>query len=152
MRNQIKSWDKEHPVTIGWSNPEVAITLSNAVDFVSFHYYRSPENFATAYSKLKKQITNKPIILEEYGSTSYSGIWNFFSNSNLDQANYFEKMQTVLKSENLPYMAWTLFDFEQVPKQVIGSYPWRKQPQKYYGLIDTEGKKKKAYKTFLEKQ
>ena len=36
--NLIRSLDPDHPITIGWSNPEDGIRLADQVDFVSYHY------------------------------------------------------------------------------------------------------------------
>ncbi|WP_218109562.1 cellulase family glycosylhydrolase [Flagellimonas chongwuensis] len=146
MAKQIKQNDSIHPVTIGWSTPEAAVHLANEMDFVSFHYYEAPENFTERFLALKDSVYDKPLVLEEYGKSSYSGIWNLFSNSEDAQASYYEKMQTILTKEQLPYFIWTLYDFETVPSSVVGRKPWRKAPQKYFGLIDSEGKEKPAYR------
>ncbi|WP_228237833.1 glycoside hydrolase family 2 TIM barrel-domain containing protein [Allomuricauda sp. M10] len=146
MAQQIKQNDSIHPITIGWSTPEAALHLANEVDFVSFHYYEAPENFKERFLALKDSVDAKPLVLEEYGKSSYSGIWNLFSNSKDDQATYYEKMQAVLTKEQLPYFIWTLYDFETVPTSVVGRKPWRKAPQKHFGLMDSEGKEKPAYR------
>ncbi|MGB5819021.1 MAG: cellulase family glycosylhydrolase [Saonia sp.] len=145
MNSNIKKWDQRHPVTIGWSSPEVASNLAEELDVVSFHYYKDVADFSNAYSKLKESVPDKPLLLQEYGYTSYSGLWNGFMGSEGKQAAYYKKMQTTLKQENIPYMFWTLYDFETVPTSVVGRLPWRKQRQKYYGCLDTEGKPKPSY-------
>ncbi|MEM7381542.1 MAG: glycosyl hydrolase family 5, partial [Bacteroidota bacterium] len=71
--------------------------------------------------------------------------WNFFSGSEDKQASYYHEMMEVVNTQNIPFMAWTLYDFEKVPYSVVGKLPWRKQPQKYYGLIDSDGKPKPAF-------
>ncbi len=152
MAKQIKEHDSVHPVTIGWSTPKAALDLSNEVDFVSFHYYEDPEDLEKHYLALKDAIGSKPLVLEEYGKSSYSGIWNLFSNSEDAQANYHEKVQAILTREQLPYFLWTLHDFELVPTPVVGRKPWRKAPQKYFGLIDTEGTQKPAYQKINTKE
>jgi hypothetical protein len=43
-------------------------------------------------------------------------------------------------------MSWTLYDFGKVPKSVVGNLPWRKNPQKKFGFITKEGKKKPSFK------
>ncbi|WP_421807613.1 glycoside hydrolase family 2 TIM barrel-domain containing protein [Flagellimonas sp.] len=145
MTQQIKRNDSIHPITIGWSTPEAAMHLANEVDFVSFHYYEAPENFKERFQTLKDSVDDKPLVLEEYGKSSYSGIWNLFSNSTSAQADYIGRIQSVLDEEKLPYFIWTLHDFENVPSSVVGRKPWRKAPQKYFGLIDSKGKNKPAY-------
>lgn len=152
MVKQIKSNDSAHPVTIGWSTPETAVNLAEMVDFVSFHYYENPENLKERFLKLKETIPNKPLVLEEYGKSSYSGLWNLFSNSKQAQASYHEKMQEIVTEENLPYLIWTLHDFETVPRQVVGRKPWRRAPQKYFGIFDNDGTKKPVYKYIATKR
>ncbi|NJB71038.1 hypothetical protein GGR42_001500 [Saonia flava] len=142
----IKNWDKNHPVTIGWSSPQAAINLSKEVDFVSFHYYQDLNAFEYAMDNLKLEIPNKPIVLQEYGISSYSGIWNLYKGSEKKQAAYYEQIQKVIKEKNIPYVFWTLFDFEEVPVDVAGRLPWRTKKQHYFGCIDKKGNKKAYFK------
>jgi len=141
---QIKKTDPNHLITIGWSNPESAKILAAEVDLVSFHYYKDIEDLESTFAGLKKQI-NKPMILGEYGMSTYNGLWNPFGNNEQDQAEYHKKMHAFFSKENLGYLSWTLYDFNEVPSSVVGRLPWRKARQKYFGFIDTEGNKKEAY-------
>jgi hypothetical protein len=146
----IKSIDKKHPITIGWSNVESATILKDKVDVVSFHYYEDLENFEKEYLNLKEQIKNKPIILQEFGVSSYGGLWRPFVSSEEKQANYYKEIQKVLTKNSIPFMSWTLYDFDEVPKEVVGRLPWRTNPQKKFGFISTEGKKKPSF-NFISK-
>lgn len=141
----IKNFDRENYVTIGWSNMESATLLQDDVDFVSFHYYEDVETFEEKYDDLKKSIKNKPLVLGEFGLSSYSGIWNFFGGSKEKQANYHLEMQKVLTSKDIPFMSWTLYDFDEIPESVVGKLSWRKNPQKKFGFIDANGNKKPAF-------
>jgi len=145
LNDVITAEDSSHLTTIGWSDPSKANILQKKVDLISFHYYRSPEDFASEYAKLKA-ITSKPLILGEFGMSSYSGLWNPFGNSEEDQADYYRKMQDFLAKENLAFMSWTLYDFNEVPSNVVGRLPWRKARQKHFGFLDASGKKKPAFK------
>jgi hypothetical protein len=78
--------------------------------------------------------------------SSYAGIWKPFGSSEEDQANYHKKAQEIIAAYNLQFMSWTLYDFETVPKAVVGSLPWRKNVQKRFGFIDINGTKKAAFK------
>ncbi len=151
MAINITQWDKKHGITVGWSSPEAAIELKDQVDFVSFHFYKDLSEFTASYASLKKAIPDKPLLLQEYGISSYGGIWNAFRGSEENQAAYFKAIQAILKEENIPFLFWTLYDFQDVPSAVVGQLPWRKQPQKYFGLIDTDGKPKAAFQ-FLNEQ
>jgi endo-1,4-beta-mannosidase len=146
MIDLVKSIDPNHAVTIGWSNVQSASILKDKVDFVSFHYYEDIETLDLAVKNLKKEVGEKPIVLQEFGMSSYSGIWKPFGSSEKDQANYHTKAQEIIAANNLQFMSWTLYDFEIVPKEVVGSLPWRKNPQKQFGFIDINGAKKVAFK------
>ncbi|MCG1036566.1 glycoside hydrolase family 2 TIM barrel-domain containing protein [Polaribacter sargassicola] len=142
----IKDIDKNHPVTIGWSNTESATILKEKVDVVSFHYYEDIANFEKEYLDLKTKITDKPIILQEFGLSSYGGFWRPFASSEEDQALYHKEIQNILTKNNVPFMSWTLYDFDIVPKEVLGKLPWRTNPQKKFGFINNKGEKKLSYK------
>ncbi|WP_372944503.1 cellulase family glycosylhydrolase [Muriicola sp.] len=146
MIRQVKKWDKVHPVTIGWSSPTAAGHLYEHLDFVSYHYYEDPEIFEASHKELLREIGNKQVVISEFGSSSYSGVWNFFSGSEESQAAYYQKMVTALKGRDLPFLSWTLYDYKQVPSKVVGRLPWRKAPQRHFGLIDKEGKEKPAFR------
>ncbi len=145
MSKRVKKWDPNHPVTIGWSSPEAAILLGEKIDFISFHYYQDPSDFLGKYEALKDRVGDRPILLGEYGYSSYSGIWNAFLGSEQKQADYYKEMQLQLNEEKIPYLFWTLYDFQEVPNSVVGRLPWRKQRQKYFGAISIDGREKPCY-------
>ena len=142
----IKSIDTKHAVTIGWSNTKSATILKENLDFVSFHYYEDKTLFEKEVHQLKKLIPNKKLVLGEFGVSSYGGFWRPFSSSQENQAAYYKEMQKVLTKENISFMSWTLYDFNMVPKKVVGSLPWRFIPQKKFGFIDENGLKKASFK------
>jgi hypothetical protein len=123
-----------------------ATILKDKVDVVSFHYYEDIETLDLAIENLKKEVGEKPIVLQEFGMSSYNGIWKLFGSSEEDQANYHKNAQEIIAANNLQFMSWTLYDFEIVPRKVVGSFPWRKNAQKRFGFIDGNGTKKAAFK------
>lgn len=143
---KLKGWDKDHPITIGWSSPEAAINLSDEVDFVSYHYYRETEDFIDAHNALKSKVSDKPLLLQEYGFSSYDGFWNLYQGSEENQVSYYKAMQGKLVEAGVPFIFWTLYDFEKVPSDVAGSLPWRTRKQHFFGCIDQEGKRKEVFK------
>jgi len=145
MIAQIKNFDPKHPVTIGWSSPEAAANLWDKVDFVSWHFYRDIEGLVPALRKLTTIIGNKPHVLQEFGISSYRGLWAPFGNSEKVQARYHETVQKILKEEKVPFVSWTLYDFNHIPASVTGRLPWRRNKQKYFGFIDKNGNRKKAF-------
>lgn len=146
MVTLIKSLDQKHPVTIGWSNAENASLLSDKLDLVTFHYYESLDKLADIYQDLKLEIPNKPIAITEFGITSYKGFWNPFGHSKTRQANYHKKAQGIFNSNAINFMSWTLYDFTEIPKEVVGRLPWRRQSQGYFGFINENGDPKPAFK------
>ncbi len=146
MIENIKQWDKKHPVTIGWSSPEAGEELSDQVDFVSYHYYGKIEDYQQSLDSLNAAVPNKPKVLQEYGMSSYKGLWNLYRGANEEgQQVYYKEMQQIIKEEKVPYMFWTLYDFKKVPSSVAGSLPWKTKKQHYFGCLDSLGNKKPAY-------
>lgn len=146
MITLVKSIDTKHPVTIGWSNTKSATILKEKVDFISFHYYEALADLTSSVKSLRKEVPNKPLVMQEFGISSYSGFWKPFGSSDEDQANYHKKAQELIDSNNLQFMSWTLYDFDNVPKSVVGKLPWRVNPQKKFGFINKKGKKKPSFK------
>lgn len=140
----LKQIDTIHPVTIGWSSPEAALHLEGMVDIVSYHFYKDLSTLASAHNQLKKE-TSKPVILQEFGLSSYRGIWNPFGYSEEDQASYYRQFYEIQKRDSIHYLSWTLYDFEGIPNRVAGRLPWRKNKQAFFGIIDTLGAKDDAY-------
>ena len=145
MAFQIKQYDPNHLITIGWSDVESAGLLQDMVDIVSFHYYLDMDTFSEAYQMLHTKI-KKPMVLQEFGLSSSRGFWNPFGPSEKEQANYYEQFQEINQQQNMHYLSWTLYDFNEVPSSVVGKLPWRKHKQKYFGFIDRNGNKKPAFK------
>jgi hypothetical protein len=146
MIDLVKSLDNIHPVTIGWSNAKSASILKDKIDFVSFHYYEDLDKLESVIKTLKKEIPNKSLVLGEFGLSSYNGIWKPFGSSKEDQATYHKKAQEIIADNNLQFMSWTLYDFSEIPKEVVGRLPWRKNIQKKFGFIDRFGNKKSSFK------
>lgn len=142
----IKSIDTKHPVTIGWADSKSASILHENIDFISYHYYKDQNNFEKEYLALKRKIADKPIVLGEFGKSSYGGLWRPFQSSEKKQALYHKQMQESLKKHNIPYLSWTLYDFDKIPKAVVGKRPWRVYPQKKFGFIKKDGLKKPSFK------
>jgi endo-1,4-beta-mannosidase len=149
MTHQIKQFDPNHLVTIGWSDTESAGLLQNEVDMVSFHYYQGINTFSEAYTIMSAKI-KKPMVLQEFGLSSSKGFWSPFGPSEKGQANYYKQFQEIIKQDNIHYLSWTLYDFDEVPSAVVGKLPWRKHKQKYFGFIDRDGNKKPAFE-FMSK-
>ncbi len=145
MIDLVKSIDSKTPITVGWSDAESATHLKKQLDFISFHYYKKLEDLGTTYDALKSEIKDKPIVITEFGLSSYKGFWNPFGTSEEDQANYHKEAQAIFAKHDIMAMSWTLYDFTEIPKEVVGRLPWRKNAQKHFGFINKDGVKKASF-------
>ncbi|RNC86509.1 MAG: glycosyl hydrolase family 5 [Winogradskyella sp.] len=150
MIDYVRLQDSNHPITIGWSKTESAELLADKLDFVSYHYYDNEDKLLEKYKGLKVKLKEKPVVISEYGMSSYNGLWNPFGHSDKDQAEYHESMQAIFSENEIQFMSWTLYDFPKIPKEVVGRLPWRKNAQKHYGFIDENGVKKPSF-NFISK-
>lgn len=144
---KAKEYDPNHLLTIGWSNPEDAVLLADKLDFISYHYYRDPKSLTLDMLKLKKKV-NKPLLLGEFGIPSNKKWYYPIGYSKEEQSDYIHEMKKEMEINNLPYLLWTLHDFDDIPTEVFGYKKWAHSKQKYFGLIDKNGKKKPAYYIF----
>ena len=87
-------------------------------------------------------------MLQEFGLSTDFGLWNVFGNDEDDQYTYYKKFLEMQKKDSRNYLFWTLYDFENIPSSVAGIYPWRKNKQEHFGLIDLEGTPKESYNLF----
>jgi len=139
---QARRYDANHLITIGWSDAESAHSFYNVVDFVSFHHYRSPATLAKSIKSLRSKVKSKKIMLSEFGQTSLSSIWTLYTHSEKNQARYFEEILDITNEEEVPFISWSLHDFEKAPTKVFGRKPWVRNPQKHYGLYRSDGTSK----------
>ena len=147
----LKDLDPNTALTIGWSNAASASLITDEVDLVSFHSYEDFESFKRSFKELRAQ-TSKPLMLQEFGLPTYSGIWNPMGADEQDQTAYYTQFLDFTNANELHYALWTLYDFEQIPTEVVGRLPWRKAKQKHFGLIDKNGTAKQALKNIQELQ
>lgn len=140
--SRIRMYDPKTPITIGWSQPEAMETLDSEVDFLSFHYYRAPEDL---FPILDFMNPDKPLFIGETGAHSFSALWYPYRQDEAYQLNYYKEIGKVIDNNNLHYAFWTLYDFKKIPPNVAGKWPWQKGPQKSYGIIDSKGNQKPIY-------
>ena len=139
---QIRRNDPKHPITIGWATPQAAADLIDQVDFVSYHYYGDPQKLVAAHQQLR-YLTDKPIVLQEFGLSTWNPWWWSGGHTMAEQATYFADLLAAWrKTDSAGYFVWTLHDFSYIPKQAVGGQPWKQSPQKNMGIIRANGKKK----------
>lgn len=140
-----RTYDPNHLLTIGWSSPDAAPTLAANLDVVSFHFYAPAEQLLPRYAALRAAVSDRPIVVTEFGLPT----WNSFvfpnGHSEPEQAMYYADVLGALRStDSGGYLAWTLYDFADVPGNVAGTWPWQRQPQKYLGVLRGDGAPKRA--------
>jgi hypothetical protein len=145
VAHQAHAFDPNHLLTVGWSNPAAAGAVASQLDFVSFHYFAPANLLAAQYSNLRAQAPGLPLVMTEFGLPT----WNSFlfpnGHSEPEQAEYYADIINTLSQLGSPgYLAWTLYDFDYVPKTVAGGLPWQNEPQKLLGIIKTDGNQKPA--------
>ncbi len=141
---KAKKYDSIHPITVGWAYPENADYLADEFDFVSFHYYKEATKLGEAIDSLRKKVNNKPLVLSEFGLSSYRSKVFPYNQTETQQAEYFRDIQEVLKQKgNIPSIYWTLYDFTSVSSDIAGWRPWQRNNQKYFGIIGADGSLKK---------
>lgn len=141
MAMSVKKYDPNHLVTIGWSAPEYITALDASVDYYSFHFYKDPSDLGSYL----QQDFKKPLILEETGQHSFNAWWYPFKKSKEDQTAYISEILDVITQYELSYTFWTLYDFQNIPDNVVGTVHWRKGIQKNFGLINHRNKQKPVY-------
>lgn len=146
---KIKSLDSKTPITIGWAKAINAIYLKDEVDFISFHFYDEPALLIKEYQFLTSQ-TNNTVVLGEFGKSSQLSFWKMLKNGEKVQATYLSEIKEIITSNNIPFILWTLYDFNKVPIKVVGKKRKYRKQQKKFGVYDTNGNKKRAYYSIFE--
>jgi hypothetical protein len=136
---KAKNYDSGTPLTIGWATADYAHHFSKDLDFVSFHFYKKSKFLESDFEKVKNKIGKKDIVITEYGKSDFQSwimpIWN--SESRI--LSELSKISKSIRSSKIPNFFWTLYDFEDVSADVAGRWPWQKEPQKHFGLINIDG-------------
>ena len=140
-----RSYDPNHVLTIGWSNPTAAVRLVGQVDMVQFHYYAPVAELATGYVALRQAAPDKPLLLGEFGLPTWNTVFPN-GHTEAEQATYYAALLSRLQhlDPSTGHLAWTLYDFARVPATVAGRWPWQTGPQAYLGIIRTDGSEKPA--------
>ncbi len=151
MIERTKKYDPNHLITIGWSSTNVADLLGEHLDFISFHHYKDTETLKKGIEQIRKHHPNKVIMLGEFGQSTYNSFWFPFSKTGKEQEKYFSDILNTLNHyQGTHFLAWTLYDFEDIPNEIFSPLPWRKRPQKNYGIINLEGTLKPSAKILID--
>lgn len=138
--------DPHHPLTIGWFRPEEATRLSSLVDVVSYHYYGNVADFGRRFDVLRKTVSDKPILLSEFGRTTFNPLTFLGIYDEADQARYYrDVIGKVARSDSVGYLVWTLHDFPSYPPVSWWPQPWQLEVERHFGVLRWDGTRKPAY-------
>lgn len=137
MARHIQSKHPNLVVTTGWSKADNAARLSNVFDIVTYHEYQDPKSFGQRLNDVIEQVGDKPVMITELGST----IWYPPFIKDYNETTQASRLQNQLNQAELAdgVFVWTLNDFDDVGKEVVGPLPWRKAQQRHFGLIRPDG-------------
>ena len=139
--------DRNHLLTVGWATAEDALTSPVTVDIVSFHAYDPLPRLATSYAALRQRNTDRPLLLEEFGSTTWSAT-ETSANMEREQARYLsEVLDFLATSDAAGFAMWTPYDFENVPSDVGG--PSRIAREAEYGVVRVDGSAKPSLQVLV---
>jgi len=128
------------PLTVGWSDLKYASLFSEELDVLSFHFYKDPAILSSGIQELRRS-TSKPVMVSEYGKSTYQGIWQG-GGSEKEQAEYINEISYLLDTENVGGVIWCLYDYENIPSDVFGWKPWLKAKQRNFGILKVDKTKK----------
>ena len=143
--------DPHHLLTIGWSTYKAAETQVAAIDVVSFHYYAPATALPQAYTVLQSAVFGRPILLTEFGLSTWNSPFFPGGHNEAEQAAYYADILHFWRtSGGAGYLAWTLYDFSTIPANVVGGLPWQSGPQRGFGLIKSDGTFKAAARVLTQ--
>ncbi|MCC7205804.1 MAG: cellulase family glycosylhydrolase [Anaerolineae bacterium] len=126
---RVRAADANHLVTAGWN--EHAALVEDAVDFVSFHHWRSAQNLQDRIAGYRVE-TRKPLLLEEVGYSTPAG-------NELRQVDGLRAALSVVRDENLlGWVAWVAFDYPTTATCTPPNCPSPDNAEHHYGLWRTD--------------
>ena len=115
------------------------------MDFVSFHYFTPAQDLAQPVAALRAAVPQNPIAMTEFGLPTWNSPFFPGGHSEPEQAQYYADILSTLRgTDNAGYLAWTLYDFDNVPPSVVGRLPWRAGPEGQFGIVRRDGTPKAA--------
>ena len=153
MISTCKEIAPEINLTIGWSDLNYAHYFADELDIHSFHLYKDIEEERINFQALKSKELGKPLYISEFGKTTYLAQLLPFGSTMKEQAIYVREVMAFMEQESIEHYAfWTLYDFDEAPKEVIGWKPWIRKAQANMGLINNSLNLKPAFINFENNQ
>ncbi|RAJ77412.1 cellulase (glycosyl hydrolase family 5) [Chitinophaga dinghuensis] len=142
MAGRARKYDPDHLLTVGWSDGRFATALADSLDFISFHAFTDTSTLSQYLTTIQQVQPTKPILIEEFGLSTYRGIWDPLGAGEKKQANFYRGMKAIFKRYDTGWMVWTLYDFPSIPPNTAGKWPWQLNPQKNFGILRSDGSPK----------
>jgi hypothetical protein len=142
MAQHIQTSYPDLAVTAGWSKAQNAARLTDVFDVVTYHEYQNPKGFADRLKSVARAAGDKPVMITELGAT----VWKppFITKlGEKSQASRLRRQLSQAAGVNGLYV-WTLHDFDEVGREIVGPLPWRRAQQKHYGLMRPDGSERPA--------
>jgi hypothetical protein len=136
---QVRVIDPNHLITAGWN--ENSYVTDSAVDFLSFHHWRSADNLRDRIDDLRAH-SQKPILLEEVGYSTPA------TSLEARQAQSLRDAVTMADAQNLlGWVVWTAFDFPTDVTCIPPACPSQDNSEHHFGLWRTDYTPKPALDT-----
>lgn len=129
------------PLTIGWSNAEVAADLGDLVDVVSYHDYADVNGSAARLAAVRAR-TGRPVMVTEIGASSYNLLAGFPGSPDSQASALTDRLAALAEADGV--FVWTLYDFPKVDAAAVGGSPWVQRLQGAFGLLRADGTEKPA--------
>ena len=154
LSNEIKKYDKRHPVTLGIHQASLLTNnnfypedMAEGNDFLCMHFYPiytdtciDPVNstrstYMPSFSvKLTKGIGEKDVLMEEFGATT------LMMSEEVEGEYYRVVLYSLLANESIGAISWCFGDFSIGERLPYNSTPFETQ----FGITTTKGRPKKA--------
>jgi hypothetical protein len=129
---RVRAAAPNHLITAGWN--EGSLATERAVDFLSFHHWRSAENLRQRINALRAG-SRKPILLQELGYPARAGNRAALA----EQARKLEAaLRTAEDAELLGWLLWTAFDFPTDVTCIPPACPSADNAEHHFGLWTTD--------------
>ncbi len=127
--DQVRALDNNHLITAGWLHDSQA--TASAVDFISFHHWEDAASMRKRLADIRAA-TDKPILLQEYGFST-------FRLTPDEQATQLLEVAQAAEAEGLlGWLIWTAFDFPLDATCTPPACPSVDNAEHHFGLWTSE--------------
>lgn len=142
---EVRRHDPNHLLTVGWFSADYASrsSVSDELDFVSFHYFGTADDLPAAWQMLAARFPQKPVLLGEFGMSTWNSLWPDGHTEEEQAAYYAGILAAERRYRSAGYLAWTLHEYRRV---TLPQYrlPWVNAKQARLGVVRLDGSLKPA--------